>query len=152
MVVTDLDGTLLDSKHALGADNRQALDELGRRGVLRVVSTGRSLFSALAVLPPDTPIDFLCHSSGAGIVRWPSREALRVVNMPAEDAAVLAGELVARELDFMLHLAIPDNNHSSRTAPGETTPTSSGGSRATPRILARSRCRCRRSAPCPRRW
>lgn len=111
MVVTDLDGTLLDSRHGLGAENRRTLDELGRRGIIRVVSTGRSLFSALSVLPPDTPIDYLCHSSGAGIVSWPAREALRVVNMPAADVAALTVELVSRDLDFMLHFAIPDDHH-----------------------------------------
>jgi hydroxymethylpyrimidine pyrophosphatase-like HAD family hydrolase len=111
MVVTDLDGTLLDSRHGLGVENRRALDELGRRGVIRVISTGRSLFSALSVLPPDTPIDYLCHSSGAGIVSWPAREALRVVNMAAADAAALTLELVSRDVDFMLHFAIPDNHH-----------------------------------------
>jgi len=111
MVVTDLDGTLLDSRRQLGADNWRTLEELGRRGIIRVVSTGRSLFSALAALPPDTPIDYLCHSSGAGIVRWPAREPLRVINMSAADAALLTRELLARDVDFMLQLAIPDNHH-----------------------------------------
>jgi hydroxymethylpyrimidine pyrophosphatase-like HAD family hydrolase len=111
MVVTDLDGTLLDSRHGLGVENRRTLEELGRRGIIRVVSTGRSLFSALAALPPDTPIDYLCHSSGAGIVSWPAREALRVINMAAADAAALTLELLARDVDFMLHFAIPDNHH-----------------------------------------
>lgn len=110
MVVTDLDGTLLDSRHALGAENRRTLDELGRLGIVRVISTGRSLFSALAVLPADTPIDYLCHSSGAGIVSWPARVALRVVNMAADAAVELTRELLARDVDFMLHFAIPDNH------------------------------------------
>lgn len=111
IVVTDLDGTLLDSQHRLGATNWRTLEELGERGVLRVVATGRSLYSALAVLPADTPIDYLCHSSGAGILRWADRESVRVVNMPAEDAGWLAAELVQRGLDFMLHFAIPDNHY-----------------------------------------
>lgn len=111
MVVTDLDGTLLDSRRAIGAEDRRTLDELGRRGIVRVVSTGRSLFSALSVLPPDTPIDYLCHSSGAGILSWPARQTLRVVNMPPDDAVALARELLARDVDFMLHFAIPDSHH-----------------------------------------
>jgi hydroxymethylpyrimidine pyrophosphatase-like HAD family hydrolase len=111
IVVTDLDGTLLDSRHTLGATNLLTLEELGRRGILRVVSTGRSLYSALLALPPDTPIDYLCHSSGAGVLRWADRQSLRVVNMPSEDACSLAAELMRRELDFMLHFAIPDNHY-----------------------------------------
>lgn len=111
IVVTDLDGTLLDSRQRLGATNRRTLEELGERGILRVVATGRSLYSALLVLPPDTPIDYLCHSSGAGILRWADQQSVRVVNMPAEDAGWLAGELIHSEFDFMLHFAIPEGHH-----------------------------------------
>jgi HAD superfamily hydrolase (TIGR01484 family) len=111
IVVTDLDGTLLDSRRALGAVDRRTLEELGERGILRVVATGRSLYSALLALPPDAPIDYLCHSSGAGILRWADRQSLRVVNMEAEDASQLARELILRELDFMLHFAIPDSHY-----------------------------------------
>jgi hydroxymethylpyrimidine pyrophosphatase-like HAD family hydrolase len=111
IVVTDLDGTLLDSRRSLGVANRRTLEELGQRGILRVVATGRSLYSALLALPPDAPIDYLCHSSGAGVLRWADRQSLRVVNMPAEDASRLAAALIERELDFMLHFAIPDNHY-----------------------------------------
>ena len=40
MVVTDLDGTLLDASARLGGANRQALERLGETGSLRVVATG----------------------------------------------------------------------------------------------------------------
>jgi HAD superfamily hydrolase (TIGR01484 family) len=111
IVVTDLDGTLLGSRHQLAEADRRTLEDLGRRGILRVVSTGRSLYSALSVLPEDTPIDFLCHSSGAGILRWADREPLRSVNMAYAEAAALAEELTRRELCFMLHFAIPQSHY-----------------------------------------
>lgn len=111
MVVTDLDGTLLDSRQVLTETDRRTLAALGRRGVLRAVATGRALSSALAVLPPDAPIDYLCHSSGAGITRWSDRAELRSINMPHLDAAALAAELVRRELDFMLLFALPHSHH-----------------------------------------
>lgn len=110
LVVTDLDGTLLDSNRRLGEDDRETLLGLGERGAIRVVATGRSLFSACQVLGPDVPIDFLVHSSGAGIVAWPDLRPVRVQHMAASLASILVRELVARELDFMLHRAIP-NNH-----------------------------------------
>lgn len=110
MVVTDLDGTLLGSRHQLSDTDRQTLVELGRLGVIRVVATGRSLFSARRVLDESFPIDFLAHTSGAGIVSWPDQRVLRVRHMPAPAAAELGAELMARELDFMLHHAIPDNH------------------------------------------
>ena len=46
LVVTDLDGTLLDTGARLGDTNRRVLEQLGENGCLRVVATGRSLHSA----------------------------------------------------------------------------------------------------------
>jgi len=111
MVVTDLDGTLFDKRHALSAEDRRTLIELGERGVVRAIATGRSLFSALRVLPTHLPIDYLVHSSGAGVVSWPQQQTLRVTHMSAELACELAAALVAQGCDFMLHHAIPDNHH-----------------------------------------
>lgn len=110
IVVTDLDGTLLDSKQQLSAADRQSLLELGQRGVVRVVATGRSLFSALRVVAGDWPIDFLVHASGAGVTHWPSRALVKVEHMPASLALELARRLEARGLDFMLHRAVPENH------------------------------------------
>jgi len=111
MVVTDLDGTLLDGQRRLSAADRATLEDLGRRGITRVVATGRSLFSARRVLGPDVPIDFLAHTSGAGIVSWPGQESLLARHMPGALSVLLAERLLALELDFMLHRAIPDNHH-----------------------------------------
>lgn len=110
IVVSDLDGTLLDSHQQLSTANRSALLELGRRGVVRVVATGRTLFSALRVVDEDFPIDFLVCSSGAAICRWPSRELLRAEHMSESAALHLARLLGARGLDFMLHHAVPENH------------------------------------------
>ena len=110
LVVTDLDGTLLNSQRQLGARDRATLEELGARGIVRVVATGRSLFSAQRALAADFPIDFLIFSSGAGIVSWATRQLLGIQHMPAAVALSLARRLRERGLDFMLHRAIPDNH------------------------------------------
>lgn len=111
MVVTDLDGTLLDAQACLGAANRRALQRLGETGSLRVVATGRSLHSAESVLDADFPIDYLVFSSGAGILDWHSRELLTSHGMRAEDAADALRALLDRQLDFMVHHGIPDNHY-----------------------------------------
>jgi HAD superfamily hydrolase (TIGR01484 family) len=110
MVVTDLDGTLLDPEQRLSAVDRSTLEALGRAGSVRVVATGRSLFSAQKVLGPDLPIDFLVHTSGAGIVTWPARDALRTEHMEAALAVELVRVLTSRGCDFMLHRAITHNH------------------------------------------
>jgi HAD superfamily hydrolase (TIGR01484 family) len=110
IVVSDLDGTLLDSNQRLSEADRGTLLELGQRGVVRVVATGRSLFSALRVVGDDWPIDFLVHASGAGITHWPTRELVKVEYMQPPAALALALHLEARGLDFMLHRAVPENH------------------------------------------
>lgn len=111
MVVTDLDGTLLNTSARLGGANRRALERLGETGSVRVVATGRSLHSAEQVLDADFPIDYLVFSSGAGILDWRSRELLAVHEMPCEHARTAVNLLLARELAFMVHLGVPDNHH-----------------------------------------
>lgn len=110
MVVTDLDGTLLDDTHRLSPGNREALLRLGQARVLRAVATGRSLFSACQVMGPDFPVDYLIFSSGAGVVSWPARQLLRARDM--DHAAALNAVDVLREagMDFMLHEATPANH------------------------------------------
>lgn len=110
MVVTDLDGTLLNSRRELSGDDRATLEALGRRGILRVVATGRSLYSAQRVLAPDFPIDYLAHTSGAALMHWPDQRPLRATNLASELAHDLATFLIEARCDFMLHHAIP-NNH-----------------------------------------
>jgi len=110
MVVTDLDGTLLDSGGRLSAASRETLDDLGARGVLRVLATGRNLFSALKALPEDMPIDYLVFASGAGTLDWPKRRLLRVCHLEEDSALTAASRFVELGLDFMLHRGVPDNH------------------------------------------
>ena len=110
MVVTDLDGTLLDSRGQLGERNRDTLESLPALGVVRVVATGRNLFSARQALPADMPIDYLVFASGAGTVRWRDGELLRRCDLDAAQALEAAAQLVELGLDFMLHRGVPDNH------------------------------------------
>ncbi len=111
MVVTDLDGTLLDARARLGAANRQALERLGENGCLRVIATGRSLHSAELVLDAAFPSDYLVFASGAGILEWRSRELLVAHEMSSRHVQKTLDLLLAKDLAFMVHLAIPDNHH-----------------------------------------
>ncbi len=111
MAVTDLDGTLLDARARLGSANRRALERLGEDGSLRVIATGRSLYSAELVLAADFPIDYLVFSSGAGILDWRSRELLASHEMRAEHVQGALALLLAKGLAFMVHLGVPDNHH-----------------------------------------
>ncbi len=61
-VFTDLDGTLLGPDQKLCARNRATLEHLATLGIVRVVVTGRSLFSCDRVLDDTFPIDILVTS------------------------------------------------------------------------------------------
>ncbi|MBT8493737.1 MAG: HAD family hydrolase [Deltaproteobacteria bacterium] len=111
MMVTDLDGTLLDGQSLLSEDNRQALDELREHGVVRVVTTGRSLYSARKVIDDEFPIDYLSVSSGALVLDWRTRSILDSHDMSVEQAAPAIRALFDRGIDFMIHQGTPDNHH-----------------------------------------
>lgn len=110
MVVTDLDGTLLDSSASLSTANRDTLHRLGEQGVLRVVATGRNLYSARLAMKPDMPVDYLVFASGAGTMAWPDGELSNVQHLHDEPAWNAAAHLLEVGLDFMLHKAVPDNH------------------------------------------
>ena len=110
LVVTDLDGTLLDSAARLGSAHRCALEDLGRGGAVRVVATGRSLYSARTVMPADFPIDYLVFSSGAGVMSWADGCLLCARSMAPSVVSALVVRLRALSLDFMVHHAVPDTH------------------------------------------
>ena len=110
LVVTDLDGTLLDSASRLGATNRRTLEALGRAGVVRAVATGRSLYSARSVMSAGFPVDYLAFSSGAGLMSWADGQLVRSRTMESELVTRLVARLLALALDFMVHHAVPDTH------------------------------------------
>jgi hydroxymethylpyrimidine pyrophosphatase-like HAD family hydrolase len=116
MVVSDLDGTLLDARVRLSPANRAALQRLGRAGVLRVVATGRSLYSARAVLDEAFPIDYLVFSSGVAVQPWPAGALLICHDMAARDAREASRVLAGLDKDFMVHHGAPDTHRFHHTA------------------------------------
>ena len=120
LVVTDLDGTLLDSASRLGGANRRALEALGRNGTVRAVATGRSRYSARTVMPADFPIDYLVFSSGAGVVSWADGRLLRSRTMAPAVVSGIVARLRTLSLDFMVHHAVPDTHcfHFFRSSDG----------------------------------
>ena len=110
LVVTDLDGTLLDSASRLSDVNRRTLETLGRLGAVRAVATGRSLHSARLAMPEDFPVDYLAFSSGAGIVSWTDGRLLHSPTMDPPLVSRLVARLRGLRLDFMVQHAAPDSH------------------------------------------
>ncbi len=110
MVVTDLDGTLLHRGMPISQTDSAALTTLGSRNIIRVIATGRSLFSAYRAIDKTLPIDYLIFSSGAGIIEWKTGKILKSHSMKPHEVDTAARFLLQKGLDFMIHDPIPDNH------------------------------------------
>lgn len=110
LVVTDLDGTLLNSQGELSLRDRCSLLELAKRGIYCVVATGRSPYSFDKVAAGDFPIDYLIFSSGAGVINWQTKELLLDSEISAPEAQRAVDILVGEGVDFMVHEPIPANH------------------------------------------
>ena len=84
MVITDLDGTLLQSDHSISQKDCETLYRLGEMGICRVAATGRNLCKVRQVLDNDSPFDFVVVSSGAGIVNWKSQQLIPSLSITKE--------------------------------------------------------------------
>ncbi len=111
MVVTDLDGTLLNNDRMISQQDLETLHSLRHQGVLRVIATGRNLYSARKVLSDDTPIDYLIFSSGAGIMNWSTKELIYQDHIPEKIVSDLIALFIDHKYDFMVHQPVPDNHH-----------------------------------------
>lgn len=110
MVVTDLDGTLLSSKGLADKPNVDVLEYLGKKGIVRTIATGRSLYSVSKVVADDFPVDYIIFSSGAGIIRWIDKQIVHQRNLTQVETQKVINEFIDLGLDFMVHDSIPHNH------------------------------------------
>ncbi len=110
MVVTDLDGTLLNSDGIADKPNLDVLEYLGEHGVVRVIATGRSLYSVNKVIADVFPVDYIIFSSGAGIIRWSDKQIIHQRQLSQPETQNVINEFIELGLDFMVHDTIPHNH------------------------------------------
>ncbi len=106
----DLDGTLLRSDRTVASIDLAALAELGQLGIVRVIATGRSLFSFNTVAVADLPLDFVIFSTGAGVLQYTGGEIVRKTSLEPLEVERASEILKANRLDYMIHHTIPDNH------------------------------------------
>lgn len=108
-IIIDLDGTTLPRNwHQISEENRVALEEAGQQGVVRILATGRSVFSLNNTLPEGLPVDYMVFSSGAGIMRWDNKEILLTRELSAEETLDIATHLWKYDINFTIQQRIPD--------------------------------------------
>lgn len=111
ILITDLDGTLLQSDHKLHAANRTMLEHLGKLGITRVIATGRNLYSLKKVVDPAFPVDFVLFSSGAAVIDWSLQKLIYQRSIARDKAAAMLRFLYNNAFDFMVQAAVPDNHY-----------------------------------------
>lgn len=110
MIVTDLDGTLLNDLDRVSPTDIKTLEDLGKKGIIRVIATGRSPYSFSKVLPNGFPIDYLVFSSGAGAYDFKNGNLIYAVELNEIQVQDIINELMEHEVDFMIHEPIPSNH------------------------------------------
>lgn len=111
MVVTDLDGTLLQNDHSISKEDLETLNLLGDLGICRVAATGRNLFKVRKALSPTDPFDYVICSSGAGIIDWQNQKIIRAINFPSGLTNSLIQYLIEKEFNFKVSDCFPDNHN-----------------------------------------
>jgi Cof subfamily protein (haloacid dehalogenase superfamily) len=110
ILFTDLDGTLLNSDGLVSTTNRNCMEDLGRRNIIRVIATGRSFYSYNKVIGKDFPADFLVFSTGAGILDLKTGDLIYAANLEKQDITYISQYLIEHRADFMVHHSVPQNH------------------------------------------
>lgn len=111
MVITDLDGTLLQNDHSISKDDLATLKLLGEIGICRVAATGRNLFKVRKALKPSDPFDFVICSSGAGIIDWQKQEIIRGIDLSEILTTRIVEYLIEKKHNFKVSEIFPDNHN-----------------------------------------
>ncbi|MCE1200455.1 MAG: HAD hydrolase family protein, partial [Marinilabiliales bacterium] len=111
MVVTDLDGTLLQDDQTISREDNETLQILGEMGICRVAATGRNLFKVKKALKPDDPFDYVICSSGAGIVEWNTQKMIYSIHLDHQLVQELIDYLISNHFNFKVSDTFPDNHN-----------------------------------------
>ena len=111
LVVTDLDGTLLQSDHTISPQDNETLLRLGELGVCRVAATGRNLFKVRQALNEKSPFDYVIISSGAGIMEWKTQKMIRAISIPVGLTSEIIHYLIGEKQNFKVSRELPDNHN-----------------------------------------
>ena len=112
MFFTDFDGTLFRSDRTISPKDLKTLEQLGEEGVIRVIATGRNLYSFLKAAPANLPVDYLIFSTGVGIARYPepAGRMIRESSLSPEACHHIKGVFDAYGFDYMVHEPMPENH------------------------------------------
>ncbi len=109
-IVIDLDGTLLNNNQTVGKKDYKCLKLLEQKKVIRIIATGRSLYSFNKIIKPDFPIDYLIFSAGAGIMDFNSKKIITSFHIEKNDVKIIAEKLNELKIDFQVRNKVPQGH------------------------------------------
>ncbi|MBN2279086.1 MAG: HAD family phosphatase [Candidatus Marinimicrobia bacterium] len=110
IVFTDLDGTLLNSSGMVSEANLKMLHQLKQKNILRVLATGRNLYSLSKVISADFPVDYVIFSTGVGIMNWKTKQLVHTTNLEEKQIQYISRILIKNNQNFMLQWPFPENH------------------------------------------
>jgi len=111
IVFTDLDGTLLRHDKTMSDEDIAILEELGEKKIVRVLATGRSLYSLSRIFEDDFHhFDYIIFSCGVGIMNWNTKEILCSHFLSKNEIKQVREALDLHHIDYMIHKPVPDNH------------------------------------------
>ena len=130
LFITDFDGTLLTDDRTVSQRDIRMLERLRQNHVHTAIATGRSLYSLTKALEAlclargagCLPVDYLIFSTGAGIMRFESSRMLFEQSLPGKEIQGIVAYFKSKDIDFMVHKAIPDTRHFFYHATGKGNP------------------------------
>ncbi len=111
MLVSDYDGTLALDNGLVSEFSRNVFESLGTKNLIRVIATGRSVFSCQQVLPADFPVDYIVFSSGVGVIDWKRKIIINESHLMSEDVDLIESYLLRHNYDFMIQYPVPENHY-----------------------------------------
>lgn len=108
--VTDFDGTLVRSDGTLAKVDLEALAFLKDRGILRVVATGRSMYSFHRSSGKKLTIEYIVFSCGAGILKAADKQLIYKKSLSSLQVIRAVRVLDQLDLSYMVHREIPANH------------------------------------------
>lgn len=114
LFITDFDGTLLTDEKTIAHQDLDTLSRLRKNNTWVAIATGRSLYSfekalkQIGLKKDGLPVDYLIFSTGAGIMDFSENCIIQSLSISLKDIRKICAYFDGRQLDYMVHRAIPD--------------------------------------------
>jgi HAD superfamily hydrolase (TIGR01484 family) len=111
LLALDLDGTLRLNDQGLIPSERKALLKVRKKGHIPVLITGRNLWSLRKVIKEEDGFEYICYSSGAGIIPWPIGHILRQLYFEDQQQRAVKSILDLEHYDYFIQQQLPENHY-----------------------------------------